>query len=428
MTATPLPAAASLDDQVAAMLASHPAMVEDPYPLYRRLREESPVHFFHELAIVTRYEDVKRIFADSATFKSRAIGPGTKRTAAARALVAPEYLDVFDDLVPTEELFLTNSDDDDHERRRDVARHFFLPKRIPDLEAATKRIADDILDSQLEHETADMEWCAYRLPALLIADLLGVPASDADQLVTWGDTIVRNVLSGRGDPQVLVDAHRAHAEFGAYVLERLQEHRSGRRPTELFGAMIEALDGGLITEKQLIMLFLSVQLGGYATMRVVLSNGLHALLTQRRPWERLVERPDLAAGAAEELIRYTTPAGWVARVPNKDVEASGVRVPAGTTLLTVLASANRDDEVFEDPDTIDIERTNARQHLGFGYGVHFCIGHALGRMEGRVWFETLARRFPDIELASDVTWVDSTRDRRVANFHVSLGRDRGRQH
>jgi cytochrome P450 len=156
----------------------------------------------------------------------------------------------------------------------------------------------------------------------------------------------------------------------------------------------------------------------------------YELLRRRDQWRKLVDDPSLVENTVEEGVRFVSPVQFMARVAIEDVELEGVPVAADTTCLTMVAAANRDESVFADPDTFDIGRPNAKQHLGFGFGRHYCLAQALARLEGRIAFETLAARFPGAELAvdpADVEWAGQLQLRRVASLPVRLGPDTGRR-
>jgi cytochrome P450 len=181
-------------------------------------------------------------------------------------------------------------------------------------------------------------------------------------------------------------------------------------------------EGDVLTPSQLRSMFVEMQIGGFENTRMLLSGGLYALLGNRSQWEKLVADPTLVGNAVEELLRFVTPGQWTGRIALHDTEIAGVEVAADEAVIPLLASADRDPAVFPDPDTLDIARPNAKQHVALGLGRHYCLGASLARLEGRIFFGTLASRYPEMELVTEEpTWVGSAVNRRLASLEVSLG-------
>lgn len=417
----------AVDEDLKRLLSGDPELKADPYPLYARLRDESPVNDLGPIAVLTSYGVLKQVLLDTERFSNEVQRPGTSRVEAERAALPTErYRDMFDHCVGVERLFLEETDGEEHARRRDICHRLFTPRRIQRLDQATQELADELLDELSEGgAVADFEIFAARLPALIVADLLGVPRADADLLGTWSATILANIFGGQGIP-ALEAAYAAHRSFEDYIDDLVREHQSGRRPTELLEAMLGATQSEVLTREQLYALFLELELGGCETTRGLLVGMAYELLRRPDQWRRLVDDPSLVGNAVEEGVRYVSPVQWMARVPREDVELEGVPIAAQTTCLTMIGAANRDRAVFSDPDSFDIERTNAKHHLGFGFGRHYCLAQALARLEARVAFTTLARRFPEARLAideTDVEWAGQAQLRRVKTLPVRLGPD-----
>jgi cytochrome P450 len=250
----------------------------------------------------------------------------------------------------------------------------------------------------------------------VIADLLGIPREDSDLLVTWGDAIALN-LHGTA---ALEEAAAAVDGIDAYLARMLEETRAGRPPTTLFAALLEAAerDG----PGRLRATFTEMQIGGYETTRSLLSGGLVELLARPDQWRILADDPSLATQAVEEILRFVSPGLWTARVPLVETEIGGVAVSPADTVMNLIGASNRDPEVFERPDELDILRPNARAHLAFSFGPHYCLGQALARLEAKVFFEMLATRFPHATLAEDhVRREGHANNRRVPSLRIRVG-------
>jgi cytochrome P450 len=408
-----------LDRELSRLLASEPEAIQDPFPLYAHLREHAPVYRLGSKVFVSRHADAKAVLGNPEEFGNDFQGETAAITAYRDGLSA-EHRRMFDAVKGRERMFLSETDGHAHRRRRKVAGHLFTPRRIAELEPLTQQIVDEMIDAGVECGTADIDQCSWHIPAHVMANLLGIPATDIELVVEWCDDI-EAFLFGATAIERLEASYDAHLAIEAYVLEMLADHRSGRRPTELMEALLSAEDGELVSEAEVVNMVLHSQLAGFETTRILLSGGLYALLSNREQWERLVADPGLAEAAAEEMLRYTSPVQWMGRVPLQETTIGDVAVAPGDTIHVVLASANRDPEVFADPESVDITRANAKQHIAFSHGIHHCLGAALARLEGRIWLETLTRRAPDLALpAEPVDHVGNAVLRRLGSYEVTL--------
>jgi cytochrome P450 len=423
-------APATLDDELMRLFSSAPDLVADPFPLFRELRTDHPVHDAGPFVLISRYNLIKAAFLDPVTLSSATQRPGTTRVEAARAaLETDEQREMFDFIVGIERTMLTFSDGDVHARLRDVAAKLFTPRRIAELEASTQELIDRLLDEMAASgEVADLDGFAARLPALVIGNLLGIPPEDAPLLIDWGAKIMANLFGGQG-PTVLEEGYGGHKAFGEYIDGVMEDYReTGEARAKAADALLSAAAMGVIGDEQLSAMFREMLLGGFETTRISLLGTVFELMANRDQWSKLCADPTLAVNAFEEGLRVFGSAQWSARIPVVDMQIDGVDIPADKTCILMLGAANRDPEVFADPDTFDITRENARQHLAFAVGKHYCLGQALARLEGRLVLETLAKRFPDAELAipaADVTYAGNALFRRVASLPMRLGADRG---
>jgi cytochrome P450 len=264
-----------------------------------------------------------------------------------------------------------------------------------------------------------MSGLAYRLPLMIICDMLGVPAHDRERIHEWSGLLGRN--RGGDDPQVLMAAHAAMEEFRAYVGELLVPLRK-ERGTDLLSDLLGAEDDEQLSQEELTAMFVVLLFAGHETTTNLIGNGLLMLLEHRDQWERLCAEPQLMGNAVEELLRIISPVQWQFRLTTQPMTLRGVELPAGQTVYAVAASANRDPEVFSEPDVLDVGRENAKAHIALGFGTHFCLGNALARLEGQVVLELLTERYPHIELASsDLHWRGNAMLRGLAELPVHYG-------
>ena len=268
---------------------------------------------------------------------------------------------------------------------------------------------------------------AWRLPLLVVGELLEVPRGDIDRIHEWSSAIGRN---RRGvDPDALMPALDAIAEFREYVETLLAEHRGADHRSGLLTALLGAGDEQRLSADELTATFVILLFAGHETTTGLLTNGMIELLRHPGQWRALCADPGLAGQATEELLRFVSPVQWTWRVVARPYEVAGTVLPTGTTVGLLLAAANRDPEVFADPETLDLRRLDAGRHVAFGLGPHFCLGNALARLEAEIAFGRLAQRFPGMTLGSGpIRWRGNAMMRQVQALPVSLGAtdDRGR--
>lgn len=416
--------AASVDERLDGLLASDPAAMADPFPLWRELRESAPVHRHGAVVLVTSYDEVKLQTRNAVGLSSRYGIDGTL-FAANRERLGESQRRAQSEIAEFESLYISRSDGDQHERLRNVAHRAFTPRRIADMEASLERYTEDLLDGIAGQEPVDFrERFAYRLPMLAITDMLGVPADKREAIHGWSGKLARN--RGGDDPQAVMAAYEAMGQFRDYVENILVPIRESEPSSDLLSALLEAEHSERLSGNEMTATFVVLLFAGHETTTNLIANGLLMLLRDRTVWQALCEDPSLIPNAVEELLRVVTPVQWLFRVTTRPVTLGDVSLDAGQTVYALLAAANRDPDVFERPDEIDVRRSNARQHLALGFGGHFCLGNALARMEGAAAFDLLTRRFPDIELITEhPLWRGNAQLRSISELPVRLGPDRG---
>ncbi|MBO3749587.1 cytochrome P450 [Streptosporangiaceae bacterium NEAU-GS5] len=305
---------------------------------------------------------------------------------------------------------MIDMDDPAHKLRRKLVSAGFTPRRVADQGDRLRRICDEIIDAVCERGECDLvRDIAARLPLTVIGDALGFAREDHDALLTWSDDMLRG-LTGGDDPSLLIKAGEAFTSFNEYASRVVADRRDSPRD-DLISALVHAqVDGEALDHDSLIYESLLILIGGDETTRHVISGGAWQLFNH--PGQRDALRADPAAipAAVEEMLRWVSPIKNMARTATRDAELHGRRIAAGDTLLLLYPSANRDAEVFADPDDFDVTR-DPNEHLAFGNGPHFCLGNSLARLELTVMFDRLLARLPDME---PVDWTEPAY--RPANF------------
>ncbi|TDB77241.1 MULTISPECIES: cytochrome P450 [unclassified Micromonospora] len=365
----------------------------DVDPRYAQLRREEPLirirlPFGEPAWLATRYADVRTVLADPRFSRAASVGRDQPRNTP---------------LQPDEGILAM--DPPEHTRLRRLVAKAFTARRVEELRPRTRAVAEELVDGMLAAgPPADLvAHLATPLPIRVICDLLGVPVADQDRFRTWSEAIVSTTSLSPDTIRSYVD------QLMGYMAGLIAQRRV--TPTDdLIGAMVRARDENAdrLTEEEVVQLAAGLLAAGHETTVTQIPNMVYVLLTEEGGWERLRAEPDLVPKAVEELMRFI-PLGATAAFPRyavEDVELGGVLVRAGEPVVVSVHSANRDESVFTDPERLDLGR-EVNPHLGFGHGVHHCIGAQLARMELQVVLETLLRRTPGLRLAvppSELTW------------------------
>ncbi len=369
-----------------------PEVLADPYPLYAELRSESPVHWdpYLHAWVVTRYADVAEVLT---------------RFHAARTPTPAKLVELgMDQLTPLARVMVRQMlflDPPQHGRVRSLAAAAFTPRRVAGLRSHIQGITDGLIDAVVDSGGMDvMAALANPLPAIVTAELLGVPTADHDQLKNWSQDFAEMLGNFQHNPGRIGTVLASVEKMTAYFRAALDQQRT--QPTEgLLNALANAeVDGDRLTEDEVIANVIVTMVGGQETTTNLIGNGLLTLLRNVAALQQLRQNPAQIPTAVEELLRYESPSQHTARLAPDDVELSGQPIRAGQAVIAVMGAANRDPERFPDPDRLDLGRTDNR-HLAFGWAAHFCFGAPLARMEADVAFETLLRRLPELELAAD---------------------------
>jgi cytochrome P450 len=352
----------------------------DPYPVFKRLRDEAPLYRNdkHDFWALSRFDDVKAAATDWRTYSS---AKGTVLEIIKSGIKFPRGTILFED-PPI------------HGVHRKLISRMFSPRRIAALEPAIRAACVAALEPHVGTGRFDfVEHLGADLPMGVIGMLLGIPDQFMVQLRDRAETGMRKAALGERSQQF-----GASSQLVEYVHWRLR-HPGKDIITQLSRAVFIDERGveRTLTEDELInYVWLLGAAGSDTTTRLIGSAG-YCLAKHPEQRARLAEDPSLIPGAIEELLRYESPSPVQARHVTRDVELHGETVPAGAVMLLLTAAANRDERVFDDPDRFDVTRAGDR-HIAFGHGIHFCLGNALARLEGRVALEEILARFPAWEL------------------------------
>ena len=366
-----------------------PEVVADPYPTYHRLRKEAPVyHSPLGFWVLTRYDDVVSALRDP-----RLIKEPLAAFVAAR-MGTP---------VPAMGVSMLDRDPPDHTRLRSLVSKAFTPRVVEGLRPKIQHIVDGLLAKVEANGSMDLiEEFAYPLPVSVICQMLGVPVADSDRFRGWSLDIARGLdgillppdspIRGRS-----IESRRA---LGAYFRELIAERRAAPR-ADLLSSLIAVEEAGdTLNEEELLATCILLLIAGHETTVNLIGNGTLALLRHPDQLRRLREDPSLIGTAVEELLRFDGPVQRTARIPDADVTFGGTTIGKGELVMPFIGAADRDPAQFPDPDRLDIGRTDNR-HIAFGWGIHFCLGAPLARVEGQIAINTLLQRFPKLALATE---------------------------
>jgi len=366
-----------------------PEVLANPYPLYRRLRTEDPVHWdpFLSAWVVTRYQDVVHVLHH---FSADRTPTPDQLTAMGLASMTPIAA-----VMVKQMLFL---DAPAHTRLRSLASAAFTPGRVEVLRSHIQDIVDQLLDAIAPGGKMDViADLAYPLPAIVTAEMLGVPVGDRDQLKHWSEDFAEMLGNFQHNPDRVPRVLRSVEEMTAYFHARIREFRKHPQPGLIHSLMTAEVQGERLTDEEVVANTIVTMVGGQETTTNLIGNGILTLLRNPGEMQRLRDDSSLVPSAVEELLRYESPSQHTARLAPEDLELGGRQIRKRQAVIAVMAAGNRDPEQFADPDRLDVGR-NDRRHLAFGWAAHFCFGAALARIEGQVAFEAILRKLPELTL------------------------------
>jgi hypothetical protein len=376
-----------------------PEVLANPYPLYHRLRNEDPVHWdpFLHAWVVTRYADVVTVFQQ---FSADRTPTPEQLTALGLSSLTP-----LAQVMVRQMLFL---DPPAHARVRGLASKAFTPRRVEVLRSHIQDITSKLLDA-IQHQDhmdviADL---AYPLPAIVTAEMLGVPTSDWKQLTAWSADFAQVLGNFQHNPDHASKAIRSLEEMVVYFRAAIRENERHAHEGLINTLVTAEMNGDRLTEDEIIANTIVTMVGGQETTTNLIGNGILTLLRHTDQLERLQADLSLVPSAVEELLRYESPSQHTARLAPEDVTLEGKLIRKRQAVIAVMGAANRDPARFPEPDRLDLGRQDNR-HVAFAWGNHFCFGAPLARIEGQIVFDAILRRMPHLRLATQsVNWREN---------------------
>ncbi|MDH6410328.1 cytochrome P450 [Aurantimicrobium minutum] len=383
-----------------------PFNMKDPFPAYAELRREEPVMFDERIGyyVVSRYDDVKATFEDWETFSSEnAQAPVRPMGAPAKKIMEEGGFTAYSGLsarVPPE-----------HTRLRTVASKAFTPRRYKVLEPAIRENVDIMIDKMLAAgEPGDiLSDIANDLPTITILTLFGVPISRIPEIKKWSASRALMTWAELTDEEQIPHAHNL-VEYWNFCQEVVANNKANPGQDNLAADLLKLqAEGNDISDHEIASLLYSMLFAGHETTTTLISNSLRMLLSNPETYQALVEDPEKIPGAIDEVLRMAGSIVAWRRKATRDAEIAGVKIPEGSGVLLLMGSANRDASVFENPDVFDIGRENARNHMSFGYGIHFCLGNLLAKLQGKVALEEITKKIPTLRLmpGADINFIEN---------------------
>lgn len=378
------------------------AMRRDPYPVYKQLQAQGPVVADAQKMIymVFDYQTVKRVLSDHENFSSQ---------------VSPDQSKPLD--------WLVYADPPRHTRLRQVFSKVFGAKSVTAFQARIEKITRDLINLSIERGELDLvSSFSGPLPGKVIADVIGIPDADQSQFLVWNEALhelSHDLLGHQMTPQQALYYRQIQQQLDAYLSQQLaQRRRSGQ--DDLLTRLVEAESDGIALSESEIMGFVQLLYSGATeTTTNLIGNAVLALLEHPEQLALLQARPELAASAVEEVLRYRSPIQTLIRRTRQPVELQGQMIPAGKYIFAVLGAAHRDASVFAEPDRFDIQR-DPNPHLAFGYGVHYCMGTPLARLEAKIAIPAIFKHFKNLQLVNDQPWQPQTAEHVLGPARLKL--------
>jgi cytochrome P450 len=391
-----------------------PGFTDDPYPQYAALRAGAPAGR-HPLGfwLLTRYEDIAALLRANMSVED---GNITDR----------ELLSLREQMFGEEEegsraRSMLDRDPPDHTRLRRLVSKAFTPRAVEALRPRITGLVDEMLDAAEGQRQVDLvDALAFPLPFAVIGEMLGTPPADHERIRQLSGTVVRSLepVNDPGTARAIVEADAELTQIAAEMIAWKRAHPAG----DLLTALINAEDDGdVLGDEELISQTLLLYIAGHETTVNLIAGGTLALLRHPDQLARLREDPGLTVNAVEEMLRYDSPVQATRRITLEPASFGDVTIPAGSFVMALLGSANRDESFFgPDAGRLRLDRENARQHVSFGAGPHHCLGASLARMEAAIALDRLVTRFPGLALDGEPTWNGRINLRGPARLPVSL--------
>jgi pimeloyl-[acyl-carrier protein] synthase len=376
-----------------------PEVMAAPYELYRELRESDPVYWdpFLHAWVVTRYADVVTVLQRFSADRTLTV---EQLTSMGLGTLAP--------IVQVMKRQMLFRDAPYHSRLRSLCSAAFTPSRVAVLRVHIQDIVNGLVNRFIASGSADIVAdLAAPMPAIVTAEMLGVPVADHESLKNWSIDFAEILGNFQHNPERVARVLESVEEMTAYFREAIHRQATDPREGLVHALATAAADGSGLTEEEIIANCILTMIGGQETTTNLIGSGVLTLLRHPGQMRILLGDPGLAPSAVEELLRFESPIQHTARVAHEDVTLGGKLIRRGQSVVAVIAAANRDPERFSQPDTLDLKRTDNR-HLAFGWAAHFCFGAPLARIEGQIAFSVLLERLRNLELVSDqISWHEN---------------------
>jgi cytochrome P450 len=375
--------------------------IQDPYPVYAHLRENDPVRWnqMFNCFMLTKYDDVHMAFSDHRRFSSD-VWSNVPELVNQMLELDDEQNQALKQIIPFLAYNLQGMDPPGHTRQRTLMVKTFTPRMIESFRPTVRKLVDELIDNRLADGNMDLVAdLAYPLPSNVILDLLSIPRSGRPYIKASSEAINEFIVSlFFHGPDTWKRLAGGFADVKAYLKSLIAERR--KHPGEdLLSRMVQAEENGdMLSEDEIVIATNFLLFAGHETTSNLIGAGMYYLMQNPEQMEQLRADPCKIPSAVEELLRYVSPVHTLARRTVQEVTIRGVTIPENSDIYLLVGAANRDPEKFPDPEKLDINRPPGRS-LGFGYGIHFCIGAALARMESQVAFETILRRLPELKMA-----------------------------
>ena len=399
-----------VDDEVLS-----PERIADPHSYFSVLREHDPVHWNDKYRawFIHRYDDVLDALRDP-RFSSERIGAAYDRLTEEQKAERQSTYDILMD-------WLVFRDPPDHTRLRRLVSRAFTPRAVEAWRDRITGVVNELIDGLSGRNHFDLiEDFAYPIPAVVIAEMMGVPPDDRDRFKDWSDDVMILVFGARGVGDRRDRAQQGLVELAAYLGDLVAHYR--QHPADnIISNLVEASEGDdSLEDPEIVANCVLFLFGGHETTTNLIGNGIRVLLNHPNQLQRLRDDLSLIKPAVEELLRFDGPSKMEVRTLADQVEMGGKPLSAGDMVYLVQHAANRDPEAFDQPDQFDIAR-NPNNHIGFGFGLHFCLGASVARLEGTIALEALVRRLPNLGLGPEPeVWVPTMLSRGLEHLPVSL--------
>ncbi|MBV9157744.1 MAG: cytochrome P450 [Acidobacteriaceae bacterium] len=391
-----------------------PEILANPYPLFKRLRDNDPVHWdpFLHAWVVTRYEDVVNVML-------RCSADRTPKPEQLEAMGMMAELTPIAQVMVKQMLFM---DAPSHTRLRALCAVAFTPARVAALKEHIQDIANRLIDRVLDSGRMDViADFANPLPAIVTAELFGVPVEDHQKLKDWSTDFAEMLGNFQHNSDRARRALRSTESLLEYFQTAIREQKRNPRAGLVNSLLSAEVDGSRLTEEEIVANLIVTMVGGQETTTNLIGNGLVSLLNNPDQLELLKNDASIWPSAVEELLRYESPSQHTARLAPEDMLLGDKTIQKRQAVIAVFAAANRDPERFPDPDKLDLRRTNNR-HVAFAWGPHYCFGAPLARLEGQIAFEAMLRRLPNLKLEpQEFMWRENLGLRGLKSLLVSFG-------